>query len=137
MKRLTRLVVLTLALALILTALVACDESDSIKNDFTQAGYEVSVVSAKSDKAKAIFTLIGYSEDDIDEIEEYALLVCYKGVVPSAMIVKYPSASELKDELCDEGSRIYYDEQVDAGKVRGNCHLIYGIGAASDIFAGK
>ena len=137
MKKLTRVLVLALALALTLTALVACDKSDSIKADFEEAGYEVSVVSAKNDKAKAVFTLLNYTEEDIDEIEEYELVVCYKSAIPAAMFVKYPSAAELKEELIDEGSKAYYNEQVEAGNVRGNCLLIYGIGGADDIFAGK
>ena len=40
----------------------------------------------------------------------------------------------LKEELIDEGSKAYYDEEVADGKVRGNCHLIWG---DADIFAGK
>jgi hypothetical protein len=136
MKKFTRILVLALALALTLTALVACDKSGNIKKDFEEAGYEVEIISAKNDKAKAIFTLIGYTEEDIDEIEEYELIYCHDGL-KSALIVKYPSAAELKDELIDEGSKAYYDEQVEAGKVNGNCLLIYGIGGAADIFAGK
>ena len=137
MKKLTKLLVLTLVFALTLTALVACDKSGSIKKDFEEAGYTVEVISAKNEKAQAFFTLLGYNEDDIDEIEEYELVACYKGAIPAAMFVKYPSTGELKEELCDEGSTAYYDEQVAAGKVNGNCWLLYGIGAADDIFAGK
>ena len=37
-------------------------------------------------------------------------------------------------ELIDEGSKVYYDDEVADGKVRGNCHLIWG---DADIFAGK
>ena len=136
-KKLTGIFALALVLALVLTSLVACDKSDSIKKDFEEAGYEVEVISAKNDKAKAIFTLLGYTEDDIDEIEEYELIYCHNGLTKSALIVKYPSAAELKEELIDEGSKAYYDERVSEGKVRGNCHLIYGIGGAGDVFAGN
>ena len=43
----------------------------------------------------------------------------------------------MKDELGDEGSEAYYNEEKAAGKINGNCHLIYGIGGADEIFAGK
>lgn len=137
MKKLTKVIALTLVLALAVVALVACDKSGSIKKDFEEAGYEVEVISAKNEKAKAIFVLLGYTEEDIDEIEEYELIYCSNGLTKSALIVKYPSSGELKDELIDEGSKAYYDEQVADGKIRGNCRLIYGIGGAADIFAGK
>ena len=137
MKKFTRLLALTLVLSLALVSLASCDKSKSIKKDFEEAGYSVSVISAKSDKAEAIFTLLGYTEEEIEEISEYELIYCVAGITKSALIVKYPSAGELKDELIDEGSEAYYNEQKEAGKIRGNCHLIYGIGGAADIFAGK
>ena len=137
MKKFTRVLALALVLSLALLSLASCDKSKSIKKDFEEAGYTVSVISAKNEKAEAIFTLLGYTEDEIDEIAEYELIYCADGLLKSALIVKYPSAAELKEELIDEGSKAYYDEEVAAGKVRGNCHLIYGIGGADDIFAGK
>ena len=137
MKKITSLLTLVLVFSLLLTALVACDKSGSIKKDFEEAGYEVEVISAKNEKAKAVFILLEYTEEEIDEIEEYELIYCHNGLLKSALIVKYPSSAELKEELIDEGSRAYYDEEVNAGKVRNNCHLIYGIGGAEDIFAGK
>ena len=136
MKKFTRVLALALVLSLALLSLASCDKSESIKKDFEEAGYTVSVISAKNEKAEFIFTKLGYTEEEIDEIAEYELIYCVD-IVKIALIVKYPSAAELKDELIDEGSKAYYDEEVAAGKVRGNCHLIYGIGGAEDIFAGK
>ena len=143
MKKLTKLLVLTLVFALTLTALVACDKSGSIKKDFEEAGYTVEVISAKNEKAKPF--LKDLSEEEIDEIEEYELILCEKSNISilegidlnGAIIVKYPSAAELKEELIDEGGKAYYDEQVEAGKVRGNCWLRVAYGDADDIFAGK
>ena len=137
MKRFRSFLALTLVLSLALLSLAGCDKSESIKKDFEEAGYTVSVISAKSDKAEAIFTLLGYTEDEIDEIAEYELIYCVDGLLKSALIVKYPSAAELKEELIDEGSKAYYEEEKAAGRINGNCHLIYGIGGAADIFAGK
>ena len=137
MKRFRSYLALALVLSLALLSLASCDKSGSIKKDFEEAGYTVSVISAKNEKAEAIFTLLGYTEDEIEEISEYELIYCVDGLLKSALIVKYPSAAELKEELIDEGSKAYYDEEVAAGKIRGNCHLIYGIGGADDIFAGK
>lgn len=137
MKKFTRIFALTLVLSLVLLSLASCDKSDSIKKAFEEEGYTVSVISTKNEKAEAIFTLLGYTEDEIEEISEYELIYCSNGILKSALIVKYPSAGELKDELIDEGSKAYYEEEKDDGKIRGNCHLIYGIGGAAEIFAGK
>ena len=136
MKRFRSFLALTLVLSLALLSLASCDKSDSIKKAFEEAGYTVSVISAKNEKAEAIFTILGYTEEEIEEIAEYELIYCVDGF-KSALIVKYPSAGELKDELIDEGSEAYYNEQKEAGKINGNCHLIYGIGGAAEIFAGK
>ena len=137
MKKLTRILALTLVLSMALLALASCDKSDSIKKAFEEEGYTVSIISAKNDTAKAIFTRLDYTEDEIEEISEYELILCTNGVLRSALIVKYPSAAELKEELIDEGSKAYYEEEKAAGRINGNCHLIYGIGGAADIFAGK
>ena len=136
MKKFTRVFALALVLSLALLSLASCDKSGSIKKDFEEAGYTVSVISAKNETAELIFTKLGYTEDEIDEIAEYELIHCVDGF-KSALIVKYPSAAELKEELIDDGSKAYYDEEVAAGRIRGNCHLIYGFGGAEDIFAGK
>ena len=88
MKKFTRVFALALVLSLALLSLAGCDKSESIKKDFEEAGYTVSVISAKSDKAEAIFTLLGYTEDEIDEIAEYELIYCVDGLLKSALIVK-------------------------------------------------
>lgn len=136
MKKFTRVFALALVLSLALLSLASCDKSESIKKDFEEAGYTVSVISAKNDTAEAIFAARGYTEEEIEEIAEYELIYCVDGI-DRALIVKYPSAAELKEELIDDGSKAYYDEEVAAGRIRGNCHLIYDFGGAEDIFAGK
>ena len=137
MKKFTKFLTLALVLSLALLSLASCDKSGSIKKDFEEKGYTVSVISTENEKAKAIFTLLGYTEEEIDEIDDYELIFCTNGLTKSALIVKYPSAGELKDELVDDGNTTFYDEQKKDGKINGNCHLIYGIGGAQDIFAGK
>lgn len=137
MKKFTRILTLALVLSLALLSLASCDKSGSIKKAFEEEGYTVNVISAENEKAAAIFTLLGYTEEEIDEIEEYELIYCSNGFTKSALIVKYPSSGELKEELVDDGDTTYYDKQKADGKIRGNCHLIYGIGGAAEIFAGK
>ena len=66
MKKLTKLLALALVLSVALLALASCDKSKSIKEAFEAEGYTVSVISAKNEKAKAIFTLLNYTEDEID-----------------------------------------------------------------------
>ena len=135
MKIYTRLFVLALVLAMVLFVLVGCDKSKSIKEAFEAEGYTVNAISVKNERAKAIFTLLNYTEEEIDEIEEYELIYCANGLLNGALIVKYPSSLELREELIDEGSKVYYEEEMAAGRINGNCHLIYAIGGAEDIFA--
>ena len=137
MKRFRSYLALALVLSLALLSLASCDKSGSIKKDFEEAGYTVSVISAKNEKAEAIFTLLGYTEDEIEEISEYELIYCVDGIVKNALIVKYPSAAELKDELVDDGSEAFYNELKADGKINGNCRLLYAIGGADEIFLGK
>ena len=137
MKKFTRILALALVLSLSLLALVSCDKSESIKKDFEDAGYTVSVISAKNETAEVIFTKLGYTEEEIDEIAEYELIYCVDGFFKSALIVKYSSAAELKDELVDDGSEAFYNELKADGKINGNCRLLYAIGGADEIFLGK
>ena len=140
MKKLLKLTALTLVAVLLLASLVSCDKSKGLKEAYMEAGYTVQVVSGESSEAKTFFNLIGMTEEEIDELEDYELILCWKSVVPAACIVKFPHMFELKDFLVEEEDGVKdtsaYDKAKANGKINGNCLLLYGIGDADVVFAG-
>ena len=141
MKKLFKMISLALVATLLLGSLVSCDSSERLIDDYIEAGYDVSVVSGENEKAKAFYTLLGYTEEEIDELEDRFLILCYKNYVPAAMIAVYSSPFDLKDELIEEEDGFKDDSDYvkakEEGRIRGNCLLIYAIGNADVIFAGK
>ena len=128
MKRILRIFSLVLAVSLLL-ALVGCDSSKDIKRAFEEAGYTVTELRADSEEAKSTLKFFGVSEDDIDDVDEYSLILCKKGITGltgAAAIVKFPSAGELRDFFVDDGDTSLYDKLKDDGRIRGNCWLAGG-----------
>ena len=139
MKKLLKLTALTLVAVLLLTSLVSCDASKGLKEAYMEAGYTVQVVSGESSEAKAFFNLVDLTEEEIDELEDYELILCWKSIVPAALIVKFPHFLALREFLIEEEDGVKdtsaYDKAKENGKINGNCLLIYGIGDADVIFA--
>ncbi|MBO7292965.1 MAG: hypothetical protein J6V07_03420 [Clostridia bacterium] len=128
MKRILHIFALILAVSL-LFSLVACDNSKSIKAAFEDAGYTVTELRADSDEAEAVLRFFGVSEDDIDDVDDYSLILCKKGITGlagAAAIVKFPSSGELRDHFVDDGDTSLYDKLKDDGHIRGNCWLVGG-----------
>ena len=129
MKRI--LCALSLLLAVCLSfSLVACSNSaKSIRTAFEEAGYTVTEYRADSDEAEAALKFFGWDEDDIDEIDEYSVIVCKKGITGltgAAVIVKFPSTAELRDHFVEDGNTAFYDVVKAAGCIRDNCWLVVG-----------
>ena len=136
MKKFTRILSLTLVLATLLVFLVSCDMSESVKKSFTEAGYNVNTVGSE-DKIVKSALLLKYTEEELEEMGEYEIILCTKGTLGlegTAVIFKYPTAADLKDALIDDDDAEFYNEQKDAGKIRGNCWLIIGGDAELGIF---
>ena len=132
MRKFTALIAALLILAVSLS-LVACDTSVDIKTKYEDEGYTVSSLSVSDPKVKALFTLANYTEDEIEEFEDYAIFYCEKGI-NLALYIKFPSSAELRDELIDDGDTSAYDRAVDEGRINGNCLLIGSIGNADVVF---
>lgn len=129
MKKTTKLLTLFVSLCLLCSLLVACDKSSAVADAFREEGYTVSSVNTENDDVRAIFTLLGLDEEEIEELQEYELIFCKKGITGitgSALIVKFPSAGELRDELSDDDDRTEYEKAKEEGRIRGNCLLLYG-----------
>ena len=133
MKKFTALIAALLILAVSLS-LVACDKSADIKTRFEDEGYTVSSLSVSDPEVKALFTLADYTEDEIEELEDYEIFFCEKKSIYSALYIKFPSSGELRDELTEDGDATAYNEAVEEGRVNGNCLLIYSIGDGDVIF---
>lgn len=162
MNTMKRILVFVTA-ALLVLSLVGCssDKAGSIKKAFEKADYEVVTLAGNSNEAKAILGMMGLSDEQKKEIEAYEIILCNKkteqstagglggflenignavdGAVPNAIIIKFPSANELKDFLIIEdtdGTQIteIYDEAVKEGMINGNCLLVIGETAEKDIF---
>ena len=140
MKKLVKLTALTLVAVLLLASLVSCDNSKGLKQAYIDAGYTVKAVTNEDTAAQIIFNLIGMTEDEIEELEDYEIVICSKGL-SQAMIVKFPHMFELKDYLVEEEDGVKdtsaYDKAKANGKINGNCLLLYGTGDADVIFAGN
>jgi hypothetical protein len=128
MKKFTKILSLALVLATLLVFLVSCDASESIKKSFIDAGYNVSSVGSDDKTVKGLLSL-KYSEEELEEMGEYEIIYCAKGLLGAegtAVIFKFPSSADLKDALIDDEDDAFYKEQKEAGKIRGNCWLIIG-----------
>ena len=141
MKRFTRFTAVALVAVLLLLSLVSCGKQKSLIKAYTEAGYDVTETLATNEKVKAFFTLLGYTEDEIDELDDQSFITVYKNGVPTALIVCYSSSFDLKDDLIEEENGVkdtsVYDKLKAEGRINGNCLLLYAIGKADVIFAGN
>lgn len=154
MKTMKRILVILSALVL-LVSLVSCDKSGSIKKAFEKENYEVKAYTGDDSNVQAVVTLMGLTEDQKKDIAEYEIIVVNKktegqsglagilenigSAVPDAVIVKFPSAGDLKDfmtvEKDGEKDTSAYDKAKEDGKINGNCWFAMGNDAAKEIFA--
>ena len=139
MKKLVKLLSLVLVASMLLVCLASCDASGSIKKAYEEAGYEVKILSAEDDDVRAILLLLEFDEEEIEDMEDYEFIFCTKDFVKTALIIKFPNAGELKDFLIVEEDGEKDDSAFraaeDAGKINGNCLLIYGVLGGDEPFA--
>ncbi len=140
MKKLMKLTALTLVAVLLLASLVSCDKSKGLKEAYMDAGYTVTVLTGDSKEAVAVMEALGWTEEEIEDVEDYELILCSK-VVPQALIVKFPNFLELRDYLIDEEDGVKddsaYQKAKEENRIKGNCLLVYGLGNADAVFAGN
>lgn len=137
-KTLVRVFTLVLA-TLMIFALVSCDKSKSVQKAFEKEGYDVTSVKASD---SAIGTIIGstLTSEQREHLDEYELMLCKKGLLDSALVIKFSSEKELKEFFAVEkdGKKDYsaYDKAEKDGLVNGNCYIITISGNAKDVFKG-
>lgn len=125
--------ILALSLVLVmLLSLASCgDKSAAIKKAFEKEEYTVTVVNADDEDARGLLKLL-FNEEQIEEISEYEIMLCKQegllNVGKTAIVIKYPSAKDLKAALTVEkdGKKdtSAYDDAVEKGNINGNCQII-------------
>lgn len=140
----TMLKIASMALAcLLLFSLASCatDKSSAVEKAFQDEGYTVSKSDANNETVKPLLSLL-LSEEQIANISEYEIMLCVPegllNVANTAIVIKFPSAGELKDFLTTEkdGEKdtSTYDKAKEDGNINGNCLLITAGSGARDIF---
>lgn len=114
-------------------AFAGCDKSGSIQKAFENEGYTVTSVDTKNEQVQAVFTLVGLTDDQKQEIGEYSALLCVNGV-NVAVVVKFPSEDKIKEFLSTEDSTAAYDKAKENNLINGNCYLLTVSSGAKTIF---
>ncbi len=124
-------------------ALSGCSKANKIKKAYEDAGYTVSTATVKeNEKAKSALVLLGLTDDQIKEAENWEVIIASKLSLAdsgTAIVLKFPSAGELKDFLTaekEDGSKdtAMYDKAKADEKINGDCLLLVGLLDAKNIF---
>ena len=156
MKTVLKNVVLILTAVALLVSLASCDKSGSIKKAYEKADYEVAAYAGDSEEGKKFAKIAGLTDEEKEELADYELIIVNKKaddsktgldgiiadlgtLIPDAIIIKFPSAGDLKDFLITEdedGNKdtSAYDAAKEAAKINGNCYFVFGDDAAKEIF---
>ena len=142
MKTLKTMLALSLAV-LMLFALVSCgDKSSAVKKAFEKEGYTVTVANSEDEDVKALLANL-FSADQIEDMKDYEIMICKKdGILnagKTAIILKYPSAKDLKAALTVEDAEgnqdtSRYDDGVEDGIINGNCMILSFSNDSKEIF---
>ncbi len=138
MKNILKKVLLVALAALMLVSLVSCDKSGAVKKAFEKEEYEVKAVKYEDlDSITKGILELALNDDQEEKIAEYELIICKKGL-DSAVVIKFPSAGDVKDFLTvekdGEKNTEAYDKAKEEGVINGNCMIITGASSAKDIF---
>ena len=127
-----RFLSLFLLLAVLLSFLVACDKSESVRSAFLDAGYELTEIGGGPTDEERTLLLKMFDEERVDALPECRILVFSKYRIPCATVFVFSSGGELKNYLEDA-----YATAKQEGRVRGNCYLAYAGYGTQEIFSGK
>ena len=127
MKKFLRALLVVLAVVVMATVFAGCgDKSGAIKRAFEKEGYEVTVVNgADSETLKSWL-----SDEKLDEIGKYEVMIVKSGLVPAATVFKFPSKDVIVENLGEEA----YNDAVERGFVNGNCFIISMLPDSLEIF---
>lgn len=134
-------ILVVLTAVLLVVSLVGCnsDKSESIKKSFEEAGWTVSTVKADSENVLLDALLDSLlDEEQREDLSNYELIFCKNGL-KTALVIKFPSASDLKDFLVTEDEdgkkdTSAYDDAKEDGRINGNCLLLSTSNDAKNLF---
>jgi len=138
MKSMKRILVILTALVL-LVSLVSCgDKSGAIKKAFENDGWTVKSVKADDSTVKTVLSLL-LTEEQIEKADDYEIIWCNKNLVKNAVVIKFPSAGDIKGFLTVKDSdgkdnTKAYEEAKENGMINGNCLLITVDSDAKNLF---
>ena len=138
MKALKRILVFLTATVLLLSLVSCGDKSAAIKKEFEKDGWTVTTAKADDGAVKAVLSLI-LTEEQIEKAADYEIILCTKNYIKSAVIIKLPSANDVKDFLTIEDkdgnkNTDIYDSAKENGTINGNCILITLDSDAKELF---
>lgn len=137
-KTMFRAICLVLVLCMTFSLAACGDQSESIKKAFEAKDYEVTTVDTNNDTAKTLLKLL-LSEEQIQKVGEYELILCTNGIFNIALVIKFPSAEEVKNFLTVEKDgkqdASAYDNAKEKGLINGNCMIFTSSSEAKGIFA--
>ena len=132
-----RILVLLTALVLVFSLASCGDKSGAIKKAFEKEEWTVKTVNADDTGVKTILEIL-LTDEQIEKASEYEIILCTKNVINSAIVIKFPSAGDVKNFLTVEkdGKKdtSAYDKAKENGTINGNCLLITMSNDAKEIF---
>ncbi len=125
MKKIISKILAFLGALVLVFSLAGCDKSNAVKKAFEKAEYSVEVIDENNSYVKSFLNSL--DEDDRESVEDYEFIFVGKGLLNanSAIIIKFPSAKDLKEALNTEKNENGYKEAKEAGVVNGNCYLVF------------
>lgn len=124
MKKIISKILAFLGALVLVFSLAGCNKANAIKKAYEKAEYTVEVIDENNSIVKSFLNTL--DEEDRESAAEYEFIFAGKGLLNanSAIIIKFPSAKDLKEALNTEKNPSGYNEAKDAGIVNGNCYLV-------------
>ncbi len=139
MKNTMKKILVVLMAALMLVSLVSCgDKSGSIKKAFEKDEWTVKTVKADDTGVKALLEIL-LTDEQMEEVDKYELILCNKNIVKTALIIKFPGSGDVKEFLTVEDkdgnkNTKAYDDAKEKGWINGNCLLLTLDSDAKELF---
>ena len=137
--KITKRILVALTALLLIVSMVSCgDKSGAIKKAFEDDGWTVKTVKSDDAGVQTVLDLL-LTDEQIEKAADYEIILCNKNIVKAAVIIKFPSAGDVKAFLTvkDEDGKANteaYDKAKNDGLINGNCLLITVDADAKELF---
>ncbi len=138
MKTMKRILVIFTAVILLLSMVSCGDKSGAIKKAFEDDGWTVKTVKADDTGVKVVLEIL-LTDEQIEKAADYEIIFCNKNIIKNAVVIKFPSAGDIKAFLTVEDKdgkkdTTAYDKAKEEGMINGNCLLITVDSDAKELF---